>query len=43
MSIKEFWVEPESLQSEQESIIYDRSYGWEPEDIVSEPEDMVIL
>ena len=47
ISIQEFRVEPES-------IVYDRSYGWEPEDMVFdraseydwsyglEPEDMVL-
>ena len=36
-------VEPESPESGPEPIVYDRSYGWEPEDMVLEPEDMVVL
>ena len=41
ISIQEFRVEPESLESEPESIVYDRSYGWEPEDMVLEPVNMI--
>ena len=34
LSIQEFRVEPESPESGPEPIVYDRSYGWEPEDMV---------